>query len=148
MTFSKYYWRLNALTVLACLCFAVIAGQQASLVSAQILSPPPKRLTPEMSRPIRQLLTEDWPRDPKIEERSKQTLANAGQFTDDLLVSFLINRIRHNRIDDAKLIARELTVHHPDNLDGWLFKTWLNTCLLYTSPSPRDATLSRMPSSA
>ncbi len=24
----------------------------------------------------------------------------------------------------------------------------LNTCLLYTSPSPRDCTLSRMPSSA
>ena len=24
----------------------------------------------------------------------------------------------------------------------------LNSCLLYTSPSPRDATLSRMPSSA
>ena len=28
---------------------------------------------------------------------------------------------------------------------GWIGK---NTCLLYTSPSPRDATLSRMPSSA
>ena len=26
--------------------------------------------------------------------------------------------------------------------------SWVNTCLLYTSPSPRDATLSRMPSSA
>ena len=25
---------------------------------------------------------------------------------------------------------------------------WANSCLLYTSPSPRDATLSRMPSSA
>ena len=25
---------------------------------------------------------------------------------------------------------------------------WVNDCLLYTSPSPRDATLSRMPSSA
>ena len=25
---------------------------------------------------------------------------------------------------------------------------WQNACLLYTSPSPRDATLSRMPSSA
>ena len=25
---------------------------------------------------------------------------------------------------------------------------WVNNCLLYTSPSPRDATLSRMPSSA
>ena len=38
-----------------------------------------------------------------------------------------------------------------DNLDG--FKKYLdvkapNLCLLYTSPSPRDATLSRMPSSA
>ena len=28
------------------------------------------------------------------------------------------------------------------------FKKWHNTCLLYTSPSPRDRSLSRMPSSA
>ena len=28
------------------------------------------------------------------------------------------------------------------------FNTQSKTCLLYTSPSPRDATLSRMPSSA
>ena len=35
--------------------------------------------------------------------------------------------------------------------DQWLIKepgTITKTCLLYTSPSPRDATLSRMPSSA
>ena len=31
--------------------------------------------------------------------------------------------------------------------DGTL-ETVVNNCLLYTSPSPRDATLSRMPSSA
>ena len=30
----------------------------------------------------------------------------------------------------------------------WLCHLWLGICLLYTSPSPRDATLSRMPSSA
>ena len=46
----------------------------------------------------------------------------------------------------------------PDPQDGaermWLYVTetrgskLLGTCLLYTSPSPRDATLSRMPSSA
>ena len=34
----------------------------------------------------------------------------------------------------------------------WLFEQPINVqleiCLLYTSPSPRDATLSRMPSSA
>ena len=31
---------------------------------------------------------------------------------------------------------------------GWDDLNWLEDCLLYTSPSPRDATLSRMPSSA
>ena len=36
-----------------------------------------------------------------------------------------------------------LTEVGPDRLRGLLW-----TCLLYTSPSPRDATLSRMPSSA
>ena len=31
---------------------------------------------------------------------------------------------------------------------GLIFSSIIYTCLLYTSPSPRDATLSRMPSSA
>ena len=30
----------------------------------------------------------------------------------------------------------------------WVVNEWDSICLLYTSPSPRDATLSRMPSSA
>ena len=29
-----------------------------------------------------------------------------------------------------------------------LMLAWMNNCLLYTSPSPRDGLLSRMPSSA
>ena len=29
-----------------------------------------------------------------------------------------------------------------------MFAEWANSCLLYTSPSPRDGLLSRMPSSA
>ena len=31
---------------------------------------------------------------------------------------------------------------------GWTGDDYTGACLLYTSPSPRDATLSRMPSSA
>ena len=31
---------------------------------------------------------------------------------------------------------------------GWDDLNWLEDCLLYTSPSPRDGLLSRMPSSA
>ena len=34
------------------------------------------------------------------------------------------------------------------NLLGSILTSQTNPCLLYTSPSPRDATLSRMPSSA
>ena len=32
--------------------------------------------------------------------------------------------------------------------ENWKNIDWKNTCLLYTSPSPRDRTRSRMPSSA
>ena len=55
----------------------------------------------------------------------------------------------------------ELLAEHAGNADalyvlGDLFETWIgddddsefNLCLLYTSPSPRDRTRSRMPSSA
>ena len=40
--------------------------------------------------------------------------------------------------------------HGPQNDDGSISEPLgqLGCCLLYTSPSPRDATLSRMPSSA
>ena len=41
--------------------------------------------------------------------------------------------------------ASEIPASH--KAEKWA-KTGVNTCLLYTSPSPRDATLSRMPSSA
>ena len=39
-------------------------------------------------------------------------------------------------------IDPDVSLPHPDGVDMRF------TCLLYTSPSPRDATLSRMPSSA
>ena len=41
--------------------------------------------------------------------------------------------------------AVALAAFFSDNPDEW---ARLDSCLLYTSPSPRDATLSRMPSSA
>ena len=39
-------------------------------------------------------------------------------------------------------------ISHPDLTVNYSVPTKINDCLLYTSPSPRDATLSRMPSSA
>ena len=48
---------------------------------------------------------------------------------------------------DGKVDARDAD---PSNLEIWdkYIEAHNNRCLLYTSPSPRDATLSRMPSSA
>ena len=66
-------------------------------------------------------------------------------------------------ITDELIAERRTSTKMPKDMDPWMAKTiefidrnmlvtgkivcWI-TCLLYTSPSPRDATLSRMPSSA
>ena len=52
--------------------------------------------------------------------------------------------------------TKALGFHQDDSYQDWIVPSemmtcWItldDTCLLYTSPSPRDATLSRMPSSA
>ena len=43
---------------------------------------------------------------------------------------------------------KELISLMRNNLKRNSFKLWRESCLLYTSPSPRDRTRSRMPSSA
>ena len=45
-------------------------------------------------------------------------------------------------VDKAEFLAKANS--NPDQIDLY----YLNSCLLYTSPSPRDRTRSRMPSSA
>ena len=72
---------------------------------------------------------------------------------------YIVNRCLSGHID-AILFANEVNKHplldkrlQYDFLLNSLrkrkrFTPWLKNCLLYTSPSPRDATLSRMPSSA
>ena len=61
-----------------------------------------------------------------------------------------------SEVDKIKTYQDNLTLKHRsienvlDDLQGRLkqLDSKLYSCLLYTSPSPRDATLSRMPSSA
>ena len=78
-------------------------------------------------------------------------------------IVFDVENFRGNSIEDASRTFIEWTKKHPARKQGrWgvpLNRITLrvlavhnqglpSNCLLYTSPSPRDATLSRMPSSA
>ena len=45
-------------------------------------------------------------------------------------------------------VGHLVTMSYPEEYDPALKRWNLQTCLLYTSPSPRDGLLSRMPSSA
>ena len=56
--------------------------------------------------------------------------------------SFLDPFLKVNKKDEEKLKKLQKLIHQ--NFIDWVS----SSCLLYTSPSPRDATLSRMPSSA
>jgi len=60
----------------------------------------------------------------------------------DILSTFDVGAAGGNREDLLDLIVNIA----PDETQ--FFSSFRKTCLLYTSPSPRDATLSRMPSSA
>ena len=71
-----------------------------------------------------------------------QPTANEWEFTNNAEVSFSNANI-YGRVYDYTVIV---TLKDDSNLIGKFEKD--NYCLLYTSPSPRDATLSRMPSSA
>ena len=58
-------------------------------------------------------------------------------------------KFKHSSSSASSILERQVTKlreEHKSLID--LLTSFMNTCLLYTSPSPRDATLSRMPSSA
>ena len=63
---------------------------------------------------------------------------------DELAWSIKANQIILTKVKDAGSTKEEPTMSDYD----WYTVKAAYICLLYTSPSPRDATLSRMPSSA
>ena len=62
--------------------------------------------------------------------------------------SILISRkIKGMKLDKARKFLEDL-VNKKVSIEGKYYTKTANTCLLYTSPSPRDRQKSRMPSSA
>ena len=75
-----------------------------------------------------------------LEQNQNENLAS-GELLD------LMRRAKCFGINLARLDIRQESSRHSQLIAELMNKKYKN-CLLYTSPSPRDATLSRMPSSA
>ena len=75
------------------------------------------------------------------------TTAVAGKF--DKFVKFAKTNLKEPKIDAGSLISGEShLLGHTVQMVYGLRANMVKICLLYTSPSPRDGLLSRMPSSA
>ena len=80
-------------------------------------------------------------------------MENAGRGCAELIVGLKVRRVvilcgSGSNGGDGFVIARHLSIHGVQCKVIVCCQTERISCLLYTSPSPRDATLSRMPSSA
>ena len=72
--------------------------------------------------------------------------------TEHLLFALLDNNsamaVLQACLADIEKLESDLKIHLADNVPQIEEQSELKTCLLYTSPSPRDLSTSRMPSSA
>ena len=72
-----------------------------------------------------------------------QSVFPVKDFNETSVLEFVSYDLEKPKYDVEECQQRDMTYSAPLKV-----KLRLNICLLYTSPSPRDATLSRMPSSA
>ena len=56
--------------------------------------------------------------------------------------------LRLHYIDEGSENDKTVLLLHGEPDWGYIYRKFIDPCLLYTSPSPRDRTRSRMPSSA
>ena len=87
----------------------------------------------------------------KKKEYRKNDVSDA-KYGDPVVGKFINSMMWHGKKSKAEKVFYDAldTIKQRVDKEGFdVFKEAMdNVCLLYTSPSPRDATLSRMPSSA
>ena len=92
-----------------------------------------------------------WPLLPVILKAEKDTnkwLIENYPGVENLLKSDEVKEIRDSLISQESSLVYQLSKLRELTLIELAIRSGYTNCLLYTSPSPRDATLSRMPSSA
>ena len=126
---SNTFWKLNAIAA------AVIAGTTVLPVASVVAEEMVEEIVTTGSRVKARSVTET---PAPVDVISASELNNQG---DTDVANLLRNSVPSYALNDQP-ISDAATLIRPANLRG------MAPCLLYTSPSPRDGLLSRMPSSA
>ena len=74
-----------------------------------------------------QLLVDMWAKNTENREGSVRLYEQQVQKSEQVLMAYTLNRMKHNRYRDALVPANQLTTEFPKNLDGWILRIWLDT---------------------
>lgn len=78
----------------------------------------------ELDPVVEKLLVEHWKKG-KANREDSRSLFNRAPATEQVLLSYTLNRMAHNRYREARVPVDELTNNFPKNLDGWVLRIWL-----------------------
>ena len=73
------------------------------------------------------LLVDMWDKNTENREGSEALFERQLSPSEQVLMAYTLNRMKHNRYRDARGPAGDLTQSFPSNLDGWVLRIWLDT---------------------
>ena len=80
----------------------------------------------DSSEIVKKLLVEHWDKN-KTNREVADSLLRQSSGDRGVLLSYSLQRIQQNRKKDAVKSIASLTANYPDDIDGWMLKTWLDT---------------------
>ena len=81
---------------------------------------------PDSSEIVKKLLVEHWDKN-KANREVADSLLRKASADRGVLLSYSLQRIQQNRKKDAVKSIESLTANYPNDIDGWMLKTWLDT---------------------
>ena len=105
---------------------ALLILSNATADACQLLSPPEQPLTIHAEKSVQAFLNEYWNRSPQNALASETFYRDLKSPSAIVSVAYAVNRIQQNKTNEAKIVAEKITATFPENLDGWMLKSWLN----------------------
>lgn len=73
---------------------------------------------------VEKLLVEYWEKG-TANRRDSKSIFDSAPANEQVLLSYTLNRMAHNRYREARVPVDELTRNFPKNMDGWVLRIWL-----------------------